>query len=117
MSKPFKGATIILSLYLLGDVASRLIGGFMPGSILGMLALLAMLQMGVVKEEDIRSVATFVLNNMMLFFIPVTVGLMTSIDLVSSSWMGVVAAILISTILVMAIVGIVQQIIGRKWRR
>lgn len=117
MTRELKGITIILVIYLIGEVISRLIGGFMPGSVIGMLLLFGLLQCGVVKEEDIKGVCNFILNNMMMFFIPLTVGLMVSIQILRESWVGAIAAMLISTIIVMVIVGVTQQILGRRWRK
>lgn len=108
---------IIILAYLLGEVVSRLIGGFMPGSVLGMLMLFGALQGGVVKEDDIRGVANFILSNMMLFFVPVSVGLMVSYKLIGESWIGVVVTLLVSTMIVMSVVGLVQQIVGRRWKK
>lgn len=117
MSKsPLKGVAIILITYLAGEVLSRLTAELLPGSVLGMIMLFAMLQCGVVREETIKGVCEFILRNMMLLFVPVTVGLMVSYKLLSASWIGAVAAISISTLMVFAVVGILQQILGR-WRQ
>ncbi len=113
---PLKGIAIILLTYLVGEVLSLLIGGILPGSVLGMILLFVMLQCGVVAEATIEGVCGFVLRNMMLLFVPVTVGLMVSYKLLSDSWLGAVAAIAISTLMVFAVVGVLQQILGR-WRQ
>lgn len=117
MTQELKGIAIILACYFLGEVISRLIGGFMPSSIIGMIILFSLLQAKIVNKEHIRSVANFVLKNMMLFFIPVTVGIVTSLELISDNWVGVVAAIIISTVAVLIISGGVQQILGRRWKK
>ncbi len=117
MTKELKGVAIILSIYLLGEVVSRLIGGFMPGSVIGMVTLFGLLQSGAINEEEIKSVASFVLNNMMLFFVPVTVGLMVSIQMIGSDWVGVSVTLLVATIIVIVVVGLVQQFLGRLWKR
>ncbi|MFI3259895.1 MAG: CidA/LrgA family protein [Rikenellaceae bacterium] len=117
MTKELKGIAIILVVYLLGEVLSRLIGGFMPSSVVGMLLLFVLLQLGVVKEESIKSVCGFVLNNMMMLFVPLTVGLMVSYRAIGASFIGGIASLLISTVVVLVVVGFVQQILGRRWRR
>ncbi len=106
----------MLLAYLAGEVTSRLIGGLLPGSVIGMILLFALLQLGIVKEESIKGVCNFILDNMMLLFVPITVGLMVSYKLLSGSWVGAVVAISISTLIVLAVVGILQQILGR-WRQ
>ncbi|MFI3248716.1 MAG: CidA/LrgA family protein [Rikenellaceae bacterium] len=117
MSKELKGITIIVIIYLLGEVLSRIIGGFIPGNVLGMLILFGLLQHGAVKEEDIKGMCNFVLSNMMLLFIPVTAGIVISYKMIAHDWIAVIATLLISTILVLIVVGYVQQYLGKKWKR
>lgn len=117
MTQALKGITIILGCYFLGDLLSRLIGGFMPGSILGMILLFLLLKTKVVKREDIKAIAELVLNNMMIFFVPVTVGIVNSFDAISDQIVGVVSAILLSTLAVLLSSGFVQQFISRRWKK
>ncbi len=117
MSRELKGITIILLCYLFGEVVSQLIGGFMPSSVIGMLLLFGLLQRGIVKEEDIKGVCNFILNNMMMLFVPVTVGLMVSYKLIKNYWIGASATIILSTIIVLLVVGALQQYLGGRWRR
>ncbi|MFI3292087.1 MAG: CidA/LrgA family protein [Rikenellaceae bacterium] len=117
MSRELKGIAIILAVYLLGEVLSRLIGGFMPGSILGMITLFVLLQLGVVKEEDIKGVCNFMLNNMMLLFVPVTVGIMISYTLIIDNLATIILSLILSTIIVIISVGKLQKTLGRKWKR
>ena len=64
--------------YLLGCLISALIGNFVPGSVIGMVLLFAALSLKWVRPGAVKRVATFLLDNMMLFFVPVGVGLITS---------------------------------------
>ncbi|MFI3283401.1 MAG: CidA/LrgA family protein [Rikenellaceae bacterium] len=117
MSRELKGIAIILGVYLLGEVISRLIGGFMPGSIIGMILLFISLQSGIVKEEDVKGVCNFMLNNMMLLFVPVTVGIMISYTIISDAWLTILISLIISTAMVIIVVGLLQQTLGRKWKK
>ena len=47
----------MLSAYAAGEALSLLVGGFMPGSIMGMILLFVLLQLGVV-EESIKGFVT-----------------------------------------------------------
>lgn len=116
MTNELKGIAILLVIYLTGEITSRLIGGFMPGSVIGMLLLFILLQTKVVKEEWVKSVCEFVLNNMMLYFVPATAGLMVSYTIISESWLEVIVMLLISTIMVFLVVALVQQFFGKRWR-
>ncbi|MFI3266939.1 MAG: CidA/LrgA family protein [Rikenellaceae bacterium] len=117
MTQELKGIAIILACYFSGDFASRLIGGFMPGSIMGMLILFTLLQYKVVKKEDIKSVANFVLSHMMLFFIPVTVGIIVCIHTISDHWLAVAVVLFATTTFVLLTVGFIGQLISKKWKK
>ena len=58
----------------------------------------------------------FLLDNMMLFFIPVGVGLITSYTLLSRYMLAIIVASLVSTVLVIAVVGLVEQKLESKKR-
>lgn len=116
MSRELKGIAIILGVYLVGETLSRIIGGLMPGSILGMILLFVLLQCGVVKEEDIKGVCNFMLSNMMLLFVPVIVGIMVSYTLIAENWVTIALSVAASTVVVIIFVGLLQQTLGRRWR-
>ncbi|MFR9649736.1 MAG: CidA/LrgA family protein [Rikenellaceae bacterium] len=117
MSKELKGIAIILIVYLIGEVIAKLLSGYMPGNVIGMLLLFFMLQSGVVKEEDIKGVCDFILSNMMLLFVPITVGIMSSYDIIKDDLFGTITTLVLSAIAVLLTVGWAQQYLGRKWRR
>ena len=52
--------------------------------------------------------------NMMLFFVPVGVGLITSYTLLSRYMLAIIVASLVSTVLVIAVVGLVEQKLESK---
>ncbi len=117
MTKALKGITIIISVYLVGMVISRLIGGYIPSNVVGMLILFGLLQGGIVKESDIADVCNFMIKNMLLLFIPICVGIIASYHLVIEDWITIVASLMISTVLVMVIVGRLQQYLGKRWQK
>ena len=103
------GLFYLLFFYFLGQCASRLIGGFIPGSILGMLLLFAALCLKIIKAEDVKGAAQFLLNNIVLFFVPISVGLMTSYTLISEHLYAIIVSCVVSTILIISVVGWFQQ--------
>lgn len=117
MTRELKGILIILAAYLAGELCSRLIGGFMPGNVLGMLLLFTLLQCGVVKEEDIKGVCNFILSHMMLFFVPIVAGIIVGYKFIVGEWVAVVTMLILSTILILIVVGYLQQYFGKRWRR
>ena len=108
------GLFLILLFYLLGCLISALIGNFVPGSVIGMVLLFAALSLKWVRPGAVKRVATFLLDNMMLFFVPVGVGLITSYTLLSRYMLAIIVASLVSTVLVIAVVGLLGQKLESK---
>jgi holin-like protein len=100
---------ILLFYYFLGTMIAVLIGNFIPGSILGMLLLFLSLVLKIIRPEQVRSAARFFLDNMMLFFIPLGVGLVASYALIGKFLTAIAVASAISTLLVIIIVGWIAQ--------
>lgn len=113
--KAIKGIFIILLFYFLGQGISWLIGGFVPGSIIGMLLLFLGLRFKAVKPNAVKDVADAFTRNMAVFFIPAGAGLLGAFGLISKFWMTILIVCSVSTVLVIVVVGLVQQYMeGRK---
>ena len=110
------GIFLILLFYLLGCFVAALIGNFVPGSVIGMILLFCALSLKWVRPGHVKKVSMFLLDNMMLFFIPVGVGLITSYTLLSRYMTAIIVASLVSTVLVIAVVGLVEQKLESKKR-
>ena len=110
------GIFLILLFYLLGCFVAALIGNFVPGSVIGMILLFCALSLKWVRPGHVKKVSMFLLDNMMLFFIPVGVGLITSYTLLSRYMLAIIVASLVSTVLVIAVVGLVGQKLESKKR-
>ena len=109
------GLFLILLFYLLGCLVSALLDNFIPGSVIGMILLFGALKW--VRPGHVKKVSTFLIDHMMLFFIPVGVGLITSYTLLSRYMTAIIVASLVSTVLVIAAVGLVEQKLESKRRR
>lgn len=104
-----KGSFYILLFYFLGELLSQLIGGFIPGSVIGMILLFLALYSKVLKPDNVKAVATSITKNMAVFFVPVGVGLMAQFELFSSSLMAVFISIAASTVLTIVTVALIQE--------
>jgi len=111
------GLFLILLFYLLGCLVSALLDNFIPGSVIGMILLFGALSLKWVRPGHVKKVSTFLIDHMMLFFIPVGVGLGTSYTLLSRYMTAIIVASLVSTVLVIAAVGLVEQKLESKRRR
>lgn len=104
-----KGIFYILLFYFVGQLVSYSIGGFVPGSIIGMILLFTCLQFKVVKADDVESVANSFTKNMSVFFIPAGAGLIGSYGILTEFWSSILIICSISTVLVIIVVAILQQ--------
>ncbi len=109
-----KGTFFILLFYLLGEMISLLLNGFIPGSVIGMVLLFLSLLFKIVRPEWLKKTATVITRNMAIFFVPAAVGLVAYIELLSNSLVTIFSAIIISTILTIIVVGLVQQAFENK---
>lgn len=66
--------TFILLVSLAGDGIARILHLPLPGSVVGMIILFALLHFGIVKASQIREVAQFLLKHMAFLFVPLAVG-------------------------------------------
>lgn len=109
-----KEIVIILGIYFAGEAVASLLGTKFPGSVIGMLLLLAALHLKWIKVDDIRFVSSFLLGYMPLFFIPAGASVMVSYVLMDGFYIQIVAITIVSTVLVMALTGLVVQHFVRK---
>ncbi len=107
--KMVKGIFIILLFYFLGQAISFLINGFIPGNIIGMILLFLSLYTKALKPDYIKDVANAFTRNMAIFFIPAGAGLLGSYGIISKFWMSILIICSVSTILVIAVVAVIQQ--------
>ena len=99
----------LLFFYLLGLGVSLLIGGIIPGSVLGMVLLFMALAFGWLPVQRIERIAELLLDNMILFLLPAAVGLITSVGLISANLVAILVAATVSTVLIVAVVAGTQQ--------
>jgi len=110
-----KETAIILSLYFIGEAVVYFLGSKFPGSVVGMLLLLAALHLKWIKVEYIRIISSFLLGYMPLFFIPAGVSVMVTYTLMDGFYLQIIAITMMSTILVMGLTGfIVQYFVKRE---
>lgn len=109
--KIIKGLFLILVHLGLGIIVSKLIGGFIPGSVAGMLLLFLSLITGVVKQDSVREVALFLTGNMTVFFLPAMVGIMNIWGLIRVNFLGWLIVLVGSAVIVMATSGLVQELV------
>ena len=64
--------------------------------------------------ECLRSVSNALTQNMALFFVPAGVGLMASFDLISRYWAALLIVSVVTTAVIIAVVGYMQDKLEKK---
>ena len=105
---------IIFLCLAVGELIVMFTGIKFPSSIIGMILLCALLKIGVVKYENIKGVANFLISNMGFFFIPPGIALMLYFDIIEAQFWPIFVSALVSTIIVIAVTGWVYQLSKRK---
>ncbi len=113
MKEGLKGIFIILLFLCIGECLSYLINNFIPGNVIGMVLLFVSLQTGFVKEQSIEKIASFLTNNMMILYLPPSIGLIASYKILGDNIITILLSIIVSTLLVITVVGLLQDKIGK----
>jgi len=108
--------TILLCCQLAGEVAARLLGLPIPGPVFGMLFLFAVLLARARVLDGVRESALALLRYLPLLFVPAGVGLMRHAARIRAELLAVTVAVLVSTVLTIAVTALVFQLAARKER-
>lgn len=112
MQSFFKILVQIMFLYLLyyvGVLIQEFFRLMVPGSIIGMLLLFAMLHLKRFRKEWVKDGSLFLVKYLPLLFIPATVGVMEYLSLFTSRNVLTVIIVLFSTALVMILSAVISQ--------
>ena len=109
-----KGLFYIFGFYFLGELISSLIGGFLPGSVIGMILLFLSLYFKLIRPNDVQPTASTITKNMAIFFVPTAVGLMAYGELLSKNFWAIFTAIILSTIFTISTVALLQDRFERR---
>ena len=108
---------IIMVFAFVGELLHHFIPLPIPASIYGILLLFLALEFKILKVKDIKETSSFLIAIMPIMFLPPAVGIVESWGLIKCSWLPYVLVIVVSTVVVMAVSGLVTQMIVRKGGR
>ncbi len=100
--KILKELTILFVLCFAGEAVSFALPFPLPGSIIGMLLLLALLFSGQLGSSPLEQTGGFFLDRMQLFLLPATVSFITVLDVVGDKIVIVIAICVITTVITFA---------------
>lgn len=92
----------------------RVTGIPIPGNILGIIVLFALLCCGVFREQWIDTAAPFLLKHMIFFFVPLTVGLMDCYEVFFDYGLVLIVALVVGFFAPLALVGVLGSLLYRK---
>ena len=109
---------LILVINYVGILISTVLPFPLPGTITALLLLFLLLQFKILKLEKIENAGNFLLLNMTIFFMPPTVKIIDSYELLEKDLFKIIVIIIVSTFLTMGITGkVVQLMIDFKERK
>ncbi|WP_068983302.1 MULTISPECIES: CidA/LrgA family protein [Lysinibacillus] len=100
--------------YYIGEGIVSLLHVPLPGSIIGLLLLALSLIFKIIKVEYIQNGAGFLIGVLTLFFIPATVGVIDYPELLSTTGLLIILAVIASTLISIYITGLLTQMIEKK---
>ncbi|WP_422139705.1 CidA/LrgA family protein [Endozoicomonas sp. ALC020] len=104
---------ILMACLWTGDILSVWINHALPGSIIGMLLLAALLGSGLIRLSWVEAGASFLVRWMSLLFVPIGVGVINQLDLLANSLGALLLTSIFGTVVVMAIAGWLFQWLER----
>ena len=103
--KHLKQIAIILAVSFAGEALHSLIPLPVPGSIYGLLLMLALLMTGVVKIHEVKAVVDWLITLMPIMFVAPTAGLISGFDSYRGFIIPIIVIVLVTTPLTMVVTG------------
>lgn len=98
-----EGFVILMFMQSLGTFLSNHFKLVLPGNLTGLLLLFLALLFRIVRLDQVEEAANLLLDNMMVLFIPLNVGLMTILPRLKQEWVAIFTSLLASTVIVMVV--------------
>jgi holin-like protein len=112
------GLTWLLIYQCIGEILVRWTGLPVPGPVVGLVLLFATLAAKGTAPDSLQTAASGLLSHLSLLFVPAGVGVMLHFHRVASEWLPIVAALVISTVLALAVTALVmRRLLARQDRR
>ena len=113
--KYLKESLIIFGLTFAGELLNRVLPLPVPAGVYGLFLMLVLLCSGFLKVEQVEATGNFLLDIMPVMFVPASAGLLESVGVLSEILVPVVVISIVSTVIVMAVTGIVaEKMLGGK---
>lgn len=104
---------VLLVFQCLGEGIVFLFGLPIPGPVVGMLLLMAALLAWPRLMQQVEQAANTLLAHLSLLFVPAGVGIVAAAGSGSGHWVAILASLLVSTILALAVTGLILRGMGK----
>jgi holin-like protein len=107
------------ALLLISEAGRVFVGALqlpLPGNLVGMLMLFALLTCGVIRLEWVEAGASMLVRHLAFFFIPIAVGLMGFGDLFVNHGVEIVVTLMLSAAIGIYVAGLTSQVLTRRRR-
>ncbi len=112
--KFIKQLAVILTISLIAELMEMLIPLPVASSIYGLVLMLIGLVTHIIPLRAVEGAADFLVDIMAILFLPATVGIMTSVDVLKEMLVPLVVISVVTTLLIMAVTGKTTQVILDK---
>ena len=102
--------TQLLVFQLIGEVLARSLALSVPGPVIGMLLLFAVLAWRGGPGKDLQTTGQTLLQHLSLLFVPAGTGIMVHLGRVADEWLPLLAALLVSTVATLAVTALVMRL-------
>lgn len=106
--------SLLLLCQLAGETLSRAVHLPVPGPVLGMILLLALLVLRRRTLALVEPVADALLANLILMYVPACVGLMAHFKTIEAEWLPIVVAVGGSTLLTLMVTALTFKLLSRR---
>jgi holin-like protein len=107
--------TLLLGFQWLGEGAARVLDAPIPGPVLGLAALLGLLLVRRREpEDDLKRTSRGLLAHLSLLFVPAGVGVVVHLEALARAALPVAAAVLVGTLVAVAVTGLVARALARS---
>lgn len=112
--KLLKELAIYFGITFISEIIAKLLPINIPPSIIGIVIMFTLLELKVLKTEDVEMTGDYLIKIMPILFVPAGVGLIKYLDVLKIVAVPMVFVITLSTAIVMTAVGVVTQKLVEK---
>ena len=106
--------TLILCCQLAGELSAKALQISVPGPVIGMVMLFCFLLVRGSIPKNLARTADGLLSHLSLLFVPAGVGVMLHFRLLGDDWVPISAAVIVSTVLTIAVTARMMVWLGRR---